>query len=151
MNYSIGLDFGTESVRALLVDVQTGEAIATAVEAYADGVIDERLPGTDNPPPRDWALQNPADWMTGIERTLAKVQAQARVDPATVGGIGIDFTSCTLLPTDGDGTPLCERSAFRAEPHAWPKLWKHHGAEPEAEHVTRIAAQRGEPWLARYG
>src|SRR4030095_11357191 len=112
MNYSMVLDFGAESVRALLVDVKTGEAIATAVEAYADGVIDERLPGTDNRLPPDWALQNPADWITGIERTLAKVLAQARIDPTTVGGIGIDFTSCTLLPTDGDGTPLCEMSVF---------------------------------------
>ena len=64
--YSIGLDFGTESVRALLVDVATGEAAATAVEPYTDGVIDERLPGTGQQLPPDWALQNPADWLTGM-------------------------------------------------------------------------------------
>ena len=151
MKYSIGLDFGTESVRALLVDVTSGETVATAVDAYADGVIDERLPGSDGRLPPDWALQNPADWLSGTERTIAKVLADARIDPATVGGIGIDFTSCTVLPTAADGTPLCEIAAFRGEPHAWPKLWKHHGAEPEAERVTQVAADRREPWLPRYG
>ena len=150
-SYSLGLDFGTESVRALLVDVTTGEVIATAVEAYGDGVIDERLPGSDTRLPPDWALQNPADWMTGIERTIGKVLADSGIDSGRVGGIGIDFTSCTVLPTAGDGTPLCEIAAFKGEPHAWPKLWKHHGAEPEAERVTQIAAERNEPWLARYG
>jgi L-ribulokinase len=151
MKYSIGLDFGTESVRALLVDVDSGEVIATAVEPYADGVIDERLPGSRQRLPPDWALQNPADWMAGTARTIAAVLGESGVDPAAVGGIGVDFTSCTVLPTGGDGTPLCEVAAFKAEPHAWPKLWKHHGAEPEAERVTRIASDRGEPWLARYG
>ena len=150
-NYSIGLDFGTESVRALLVDVKTGEAVATAVETYADGVIDERLPGNIQRLPSDWALQNPADWMTGVERTIRKVIDDARVDPAAVVGIGVDFTSCTVLPTAADGTPLCQIGAFKGEPHAWPKLWKHHGAEPEAERVTQVAAERGERWLSRYG
>jgi L-ribulokinase len=150
-NYSIGLDFGTESVRALLVDVKTGEAVATAVETYADGVIDERLPGNIQRLPPDWALQNPADWMTGVERTIRKVIDDARVDAAAVVGIGVDFTSCTVLPTAADGTPLCQIGAFKGEPHAWPKLWKHHGAEPEAERVTQVAAERGERWLSRYG
>ncbi len=149
--YSIGLDFGTESVRALLVDVATGEAVATAVEAYSDGVIDERLPGSTNRLPPDWALQNPADWLTGLERTIAAVLAQSRIDPSTVAGIGLDFTSCTVLPARADGTPLCEIPAFRGERHAWPKLWKHHGAQAQADRVTAHAAARGEKWLARYG
>src|SRR5688572_13801862 len=149
--YSIGLDFGTESVRALLVDSATGKTVATAVEAYADGVIDEHLPGTGERLPPDWALQNPADWLTGLERTIAAVLLQSRVAPADVTGIGLDFTSCTVLPTTADGTPLCEVESFRAERHAWPKLWKHHGAEPEAQRVTALAASRGERWLPRYG
>src|SRR5262245_23412897 len=141
MKYSIGLDFGTESVRALLVDVRTGETVGTAVDTYADGVIDERLPGGGRRLPPDWALQNPADWLKGTERAIAKILAEARIDPAAIGGIGIDFTSCTVLPTAADGTPLCEVAAFGDEPHAWPKLWKHHGAEPEAERVTQVAAE----------
>lgn len=151
MAYSIGLDFGTESVRALLVDVSTGAAIATAVEAYASGVIDERLPATGERLPPDWALQDPADWLTGLERTIAAVLSISGVPPADVVGIGVDFTSCTVLPTTADGTPLGATDAWRAQKHAWPKLWKHHGAEPEAERVTSVAAKRRETWLPRYG
>ena len=149
--YSIGLDFGTESVRALLVDVTTGQAIATAVEAYAHGVIDEHLPGRHERLPPDWALQHPADWLSGLERTIQSVLAESGIDRAAVVGLGIDFTSCTVLPTTADGTPLSALDTFRSEPHAWPKLWKHHGAGAEAERVTSVAAARGEPWLPRYG
>jgi len=149
--YAIGLDFGTESVRALLVDVATGATIATAVEQYADGVIDQRLPGTNHQLPPDWALQNPADWLTSVERTIRAVVAQNRIAGDAVVGIGIDFTACTVLPTTSDGTPLCGIDAFRSNPHAWPKLWKHHGAEAEANRVTSVAARRKERWLPRYG
>lgn len=149
--YTLGLDFGTESVRALLVDASSGATIATAVESYADGVIDERLPGTGERLPPDWALQNPADWLTGAERTIHAVLTQSRVAPADVVGIGLDFTSCTVLPATREGVPLCEIENWRAEKHAWPKLWKHHGAEPEAERVTTVASRRRERWLARYG
>src|SRR3954447_14546813 len=149
--YAIGLDFGTESVRALLVDVATGEPRATAVEPYADGVIDEHLPGTRERLPPDWALQNPADWLTGLERSVRSVLEQSRIDRASVIGIGIDFTSCTVLPTTGDGLPLCELEAFAGAPHAWPKLWKHHGAQRQSDRVTSVAAARSERWLPRYG
>ncbi len=115
-SYAIGLDFGTESVRALLVDVANGETIATAVEPYADGVIDERLPGatgTSERLPPDWALQNPADWITGLERTIRTVVGGGRINPADVIGIGIDFTSCTVLPTNAAGVPLCRARRAR--------------------------------------
>jgi L-ribulokinase len=149
--YAIGLDFGTESVRALLVDVASGATLATAVDRYPDGVIDERLPGTNHRLPPDWALQNPADWLTGVERTIRAVLTSSPVSPEAVVGIGIDFTACTVLPTASDGTPLCALDKFRPEPHAWAKLWKHHGAEPEARRVTELAASRKERWLSRYG
>ena len=151
MAYTIGLDFGTESVRALLVDASTGTAVATAVEPYASGVIDERLPATGERLPPDWALQDAADWLTGLERTIAQVLSISGIPPEQVVGIGVDFTSCTVLPTTADGTPLAATNAWRAQKHAWPKLWKHHGAEPEAERVTSVAASRRESWLPRYG
>ncbi len=148
---AIGLDFGTESVRALLVDVATGRTLATSVARYGDGVIDERLPGARGRLPPDWALQNPADWLTGLSVVIAGVLAESEIDPATVVGIGIDFTSCTVLPTDVGGTPLCEIDRWHGEPHAWPKLWKHHGAQRQADRITEVASSRGERWLPRYG
>ncbi len=151
MKHVLGLDFGTESARAVLVDAETGEIKATAVHEFADGVIDEQLPGSDRPLPPDWALQNPMDWLTAAERTVAEVLAQSRVDAGSVMGIGIDFTACTVLPVDAAGRPLSEMEGLRAEPHAWPKLWKHHAAQPQADRINRVAEERGERWLARYG
>jgi L-ribulokinase len=148
---AIGIDFGTESVRAVLVDVDGGETIATAVSQFRDGVIDARLPGSDVMLPSDWALQNPADWLDGLDATVCAVMATSALPPESVIGLGIDFTSCTILPTKADGTPLCAMPRLREEPHAWPKLWKHHAAQPQADRVTALAAARNERWLTRYG
>lgn len=149
--YTIGIDFGTLSGRALLVDVETGEEVATAVHEYANGVIDERLPDGGPPLPPDFALQDPADYLRVLEVTIPEVLRAAGVSKDDVIGIGIDFTSCTMLPTFADGTPLCFDERFRADPHAWVKLWKHHAAQPEANRLNEIARQRGEAFLSRYG
>ncbi len=149
--YTLGLDFGTESARAMLVDVATGATVATAVHPYADGVIDEALPGSDEPLPPDWALQNPADWLAALEATVTAVLSESGVAPESVVGLGLDFTSCTVLPTTAEGTPLCTLDAYRGWPHAWAKLWKHHAAQPQADRINDLAEARGEPWLARYG
>ena len=149
--YSLGLDFGTESARAVLVDVAIGETVATAVHPFADGVIDEQLPGSGAVLPPDWALQNPADWLAALERVVSAVLAESRVAPEDVVGLGLDFTACTVLPTRADGTPLAELEEFRVQPHAWTKLWKHHAAQPQADRVNQLAAARGEGWLSRYG
>jgi len=66
-------------------------------------------------------------------------------------GIGVDFTSCTMLPALCDGTPLCLLDDFKSTPLSWPKLWKHHGAKSETDRINQIARERNEPWLARYG
>jgi L-ribulokinase len=150
MPYTLGVDFGTLSGRALLVDVTDGREIATAVYAYSHGAMDERLPdGT--PLEHDWALQDPADYLRVFETTIPAVLAESGVDPADIIGLGIDFTACTMLPTTADGTPLCFQDAWRSHPHAWVKLWKHHAAQPEANAINRLAAERSEAWLARYG
>ena len=149
--YSVGIDFGTESARTVLVDLSNGEEVATAVLSYVDGVIDEKLPGTDIRLEPDWALQNPADYVRAVKVTIPQVLGESGVDGDDVIGIGIDFTSCTMLPTKLDGTPLCDLSEYRSNPHAWVKLWKHHAAQPEADHLNAVARELGEPWLSRYG
>ena len=151
--YTIGVDFGTESGRAVLVDCADGRELATTVYPYANGVIDERLPEpyahVELEP--DWALQDPQDYLRALEHTVPAVLTEAHIDPGEVIGIGIDFTSCTMLPTTADGTPLCLLDDLRGDPHAWVKLWKHHAAQPEADRINAVAAERGEPWLTRYG
>ena len=77
--------------------------------------------------------------------------AAAGIDPADVIGIATDFTACTMVPTLADGTPLCELARFADRPHAYVKLWKHHAAQPQADRINRLAAERGEAWLPRYG
>jgi L-ribulokinase len=149
--YAIGVDFGTESGRALLVDVSNGAEIATAVHPYANGVIDEKLPGTDIRLEPDWALQDPNDYIEVFKKAIPAVLKESGVDPADVIGLGIDFTACTMLPVKADGTPLCFLPEYRQRPHAWVKLWKHHAAQPEANKLNETARRLGVAFLDRYG
>ena len=149
--YTIGVDFGTESGRAVLVDVTDGREVATAVHQYANGVIDERLPGTDIRLEPDWALQDPNDYIEVFRHTIPAVLKESGEDPADVVGLGIDFTACTMLPTKADGTPLCFLPEWRNNPHAWIKLWKHHAAQPEANKINETARRLGYSFLSRYG
>ncbi|MEO8611204.1 MAG: ribulokinase [Chloroflexota bacterium] len=149
--YTIGIDFGTESGRALLVDTQDGREVATAVHAYSNGVIDEHLPGSSKPLPPDWALQDPLDYIEVIKQTVPAVLKQSGIDPHDVVGVAIDFTACTMLPTKADGTPLRALSEWRDKPHAWVKLWKHHAAQPQADLINETARRMGQGWLNRYG
>jgi len=149
--YTLGIDYGTESGRALLVRVSDGAEVATAVHPYKDGVIDAHLPGSGKRLPPDWALQNPDDYLDVLKHAVPAVLRQSGVAPEEVIGVGIDFTSCTMLPTLGDGTPLCRLPEFWDHPHAWVKLWKHHASQPQADRINEVARQRGEGWLGRYG
>ena len=148
---SIGVDFGTESGRVLVLDLDGGAELAAHVVPYAHGVIDRTLPGGDQPLPGDWALQHPSDWTDVIEQGVPAALAHAGIDGDAVVGLGVDFTSCTVLPTFADGTPLCFSDRFAGRPHAWPKLWKHHAAQRVADRLNQVAVQRGEPFLERYG
>ena len=99
----------------------------------------------------DWALQHPADYLEVLQTTIPELLQQSGVSKDDVIGIGIDFTSCTMLPVDADGTPLCMTEAFRHNPHSYVKLWKHHAAQDEANRLNAIAEERGEAFLKRYG
>ena len=150
MPYAIGYDFGSESGRAVLVDVANGREVATAVRPYRHLVLDQTLPdGTKLG--HDWALQHPLDYLDVLEFTTKAILAESGVDPAQIIGIGTDFTACTVLPTTADGTPLCTLPQWAGVPHAWIKLWKHHAAQPWADRLNALAAERGEPWLIEYG
>jgi L-ribulokinase len=147
----IGVDFGTLSGRALVVRVRDGAELGTATHAYAHGVMDETLAATGEPLPPDWALQDPQDYLDVLRSAVPAAVAAAGIDPARVIGIGTDFTACTVLPVRADGTPLCQLAGLGGRPHAYVKLWRHHAAQPHADRINALAAQRGEPWLARYG
>ncbi len=147
---SLGLDFGTESVRAILVDA-TSKQRGLATSDYAHGQITECLPGTTQVLPPRYALQSPSDWIDSAAIATRAAIAEAKISHDDIVGIGVDFTSCTMLPTTRDGTPLCELDLFKHVPLAWPKLWKHHGAIEQTERLNKIAKQRSEPFLRRYG
>jgi L-ribulokinase len=151
MTYTIGVDFGTESGRAVLVDIRDGREVATAVYPYANGVIDTVLPSSGAALPPEWALQDPDDYIRTFTHTIPEVLARAHVNAEDVIGIGIDFTACTIVAADAQGRALCQLPEWRNEPHAWVKLWKHHAAQPEADEVNRVARERGEGFLERYG
>ncbi len=149
--YTIGVDYGTESGRAVLVNVRTGEELATAVHPYGDSVIDAHLPGNDKPLPPDFALQNPQDYIAVLQETIPTVLRESGVATEDVISVGTDFTACTMLPVKADGTPLCTLPEWRDNPYAWVKIWKHHAAQPEATQLNKTAHQRGETWLDLYG
>ena len=149
--FTVGVDFGTLSGRAVVVRVADGAELGSAVHEYADGVIDARLPGSSDPLPPDWAVQNPADWIGVLRNAVPRAVAASGVPSDSIIAIGTDFTACTVLPTDRDGVPLCQLPRFADRPHAWPKLWRHHAAQPQADRITALAKARKEPWIDRYG
>ena len=149
--YTIGVDFGTLSGRAVVVRVSDGAEVGTAVHEYRHGVIERTLPATGQQLRPDWALQDPEDYREVLRTAVPEAVAAAGIDPADVIGIATDFTACTVLPTLADGTPLCQVPELAGRPHAYPKLWKHHAAQPQADRITDLAHRRAEPWIARYG
>lgn len=149
--YSIGVDFGTLSARAVLVEVDTGNIISTAVKNYKYAVLDEYLPDGVTRLELDWALQYPGDYIEAIGTVVKAVLKESKISPEDIVGLGTDFTECTMLPVDKGGTPLCMKDEYKSNPHSYVKLWKHHAAQEEANKLNRIAAERGEAFLARYG
>ncbi|HBL40569.1 MAG TPA: ribulokinase [Ruminococcaceae bacterium] len=148
--YTIGLDYGTLSGRALVVNAQTGEELASSIYDYPHAVMDEALP-CGKKLGEDWALQHPQDYLDVLAHTIPDALKKANVSAEDVIGVGIDFTACTVMPTKADGTPLCFLPAYEQEPHAYTKLWKHHAAQSYATRLNDIAIERNEEWLDNYG
>lgn len=149
--YSLGVDFGTLSVRAALFDVMDGSELGTTVVEYQHAVMDTVLPdGTLLPP--EYAIQDVRDYWNALDQLIPSVMTKSRVDKRDVIAMGIDFTACTILPVKADGTPLSFLKEFVSIPHAWVKLWKHHASKKYAERITDIADKLEETWLLRmYG
>ncbi|QTN01565.1 ribulokinase [Sediminibacillus dalangtanensis] len=149
--YAIGVDYGTESGRAVLVALSDGRELEEHVTPYPHGVIDNKLPVSGIKLDHEWALQHPGDYIEVLKKSVPAVLKRSGVAPQDVIGLGIDFTACTMLPIDADGDPLSFHPELQDNPHSWVKLWKHHAAQKEANQLNEIASARGEAFLSRYG
>lgn len=152
MAYAIGLDYGTNSVRCLIVDVTNGDEVGGNVWEYETGEAGIILDPADH----NLARQNPADYVKGIEVTVKAAIAEAKkkapgFDPNKIIGIGIDTTGSTPLPVDRDGTPLSMRDDFKDNPNACAWLWKDHTGHAEAAEITQLATNEHPEYLARCG
>ena len=150
MSYTIGIDFGTLSARAVVVDVQTGEIVSTASTDYRHGVLSRELPdGT--PLMEEAALQVPADYLEALSGCVKEAVGLSGVMAEEIVGIGIDATSCSILPLDQAGHPLASLEKYMHEPQAYIKMWKHHGAARHAEKLTEAARLVQPDLLERFG
>lgn len=148
--YSMGIDYGTLSARAILVDLDTGKAVGDSEFVYPHAVMTDKLPdGTALA--ENTALQHPQDYLDAIQYTIHDLLERFSLAPDSIVGIGIDFTSCTMLAIDKTRTPLCFYDEYKSNPHAYAKLWKHHSPQKQANWITAIAERRKEPWLENYG
>lgn len=149
--YTIGVDYGTLSGRAVVVRVSDGHELSSAVFEYPNAVMDQKLNATEKALGPDWALQDANDYVEVLKHAVPEALRLAKVDAADVVGIATDFTACTILPVLEDSTPLSNLDEFRGRPHAYVKLWKHHSAQPQADRINQLARDRNESWLPRYG
>ena len=150
--FALGFDFGTNSVRALVVDIATGEEIGTSVYNYkagVDGVIVD-------PVDPNVARQDPQDYLDGLEASgrgaIAKAKANCKeFSPDRIIGIGVDTTGSTPMPVDTNGVPLGLDPGFADNPNAMAWLWKDHTSYEEAGAITAKAAKIRPHFLAKCG
>ena len=146
MKYVIGVDFGTLSARAVVVESESGKAVGENTSNYIHAVLDRALP-SGKALKLGTALQVPSDYLTAMSESVKGALEAGKVNPCDVIGLGIDFTASTVLPIFEDGTPLCESDKFKSEPHAYVKLWKHRTATEEAEEITELSKKMGERFI----
>ena len=148
--YVVGIDFGTLSARCIVADAYSGEELSEATFSYPHKVMDKELPSGKRLAP-DSAYQHPQDYLDALGTVVKDAVAKANVRPDEIAAMGIDFTSCTVLAIDENGTPICFLPEFENNEHAYVKLWKHHTAQKEADDITELAKARGEKWINMYG
>ncbi|MCW8849550.1 MAG: ribulokinase [Melioribacteraceae bacterium] len=150
--YAIGLDYGTNSCRSVIVDLSNGDELANHVFPYPTGdagvIVDSSDPNL--------ARQNPADYVQGIEVTITEAIQKAKIlspefDPINIIGIGVDTTGSSPLPVDKDGIPLCFNEKYKNNKAAYVWLWKDHTGYEEAAAITEKAAEIRPQYLANIG
>ncbi len=150
--YVIGCDYGTLSMRAVLVRVSDGTVVAEEIYEYQNAVITDILPdGKTKLEGVNWALQDPDDYLRALDHCIPASVKKAGLAPEDVVGIGVDFTTCTMMPMTQDGVVLCQLPQYRSHPHAWVKLWKNHTAHREADAITEYVTANGLHTLDNYG
>jgi len=152
MAYTIGLDYGTNSLRCIIVDIADGTELGTAVYEYETGENGIILDKADH----NLARQNPADYIKGIEITVKAAVSDAKkadrdFDTADIIGIGVDTTGSTPMAVDENGTPLGMLDEFKDNPNACAWLWKDHTAYAEAAEITSLAEKEHPEYLAKCG
>ena len=152
MKYTLGLDYGTNSVRCVVVDIADGNEVGTAVYNYPTGQAGIILDKNDH----NLARQNPADYVKGVEVTIKKAVLQAKktvkkFDADQIIGIGVDTTGSTPLPVDKNGTPLGMLPEFKKNKNAQAWLWKDHTGFTEAAEITELAKKEHPEYLAKCG
>jgi len=148
--YSLGIDFGTLSARAVIVDINKKEEVATSVMDFEHGVMSEKFVDGSQLP-ADYALQHPKDYLDCLYFVIKDCIEKSGIDSTDIIGIGVDFTASTVMPVTHCGTPLCFSDDFKNNPHAYVKLWKHHGAQKEADEINDLAKKTNADWLKKYG
>lgn len=149
--FAIGVDFGTLSVRAVIVDVSNGDVVCSSESEYEHRVIQTVLPDGKTKLSTDWCLQNPNDYLSSLEEVVRNVVVNSSISKEKIIGISADFTSCTILPVNEDGIPLCNLDSYRNRPHAYAKLWKHHAAQPYADEINQKLTTFPNPVEMFYG
>lgn len=149
MSYSIGIDYGTASGRVILVNTSDGKIVSSYEETYQHGTIAEELGGETLP--HNYFLQHAGDYHHVLENGVKHVLEESQINKDEVVGIGVDFTSCTVVFLDENFRPLHMNEDLSHHPHAYVKLWKHHGAQDEATQMVEANEKANQNWLDYYG
>ena len=149
MSYSIGIDYGTASGRVILVNTSDGKIVSSYEETYQHGTIAEELGGETLP--HNYFLQHAGDYHHVLENGVKHVLEESQINKDEVVGIGVDFTSCTVVFLDENFRPLHMNEDLSHHPHAYVKLWKHHGAQDEATQMVEANEKANQNWLNYYG
>lgn len=146
MKYTVGIDFGTLSARAVVINAENGTVVSQGECGYA--VYQDRLPDA-TPLPKGMIVADPRQYQDAL---VASVRAAVRsVPPSLIAGIAVDATSLTLVPTDSEGRVICTCPRWASQPDAWIKLWKSHSAQAQADRIQKVARETGHPLLRQCG